>query len=65
VFDVVNVVEVAFRNVPPTTDPMCPVARTDVNCDSVNDVFDVVITVGVAFRNDDPAAVYCDPCSGP
>ncbi|MCH8991324.1 MAG: methylated-DNA--[protein]-cysteine S-methyltransferase, partial [Acidobacteria bacterium] len=65
VFDVVNVVGVAFRSVPPTTDPLCPLTRTDVNCDTVDDVVDVVITVGVAFRNDDPAAVYCDPCTGP
>lgn len=64
VFDVVDVVDEAFRNGPSVTDVACPhLSRNDANCDCVVNVFDVVSFVDHAFRNNtDP---FCDPCSDP
>jgi hypothetical protein len=61
VFDVVAMVNVAFRNgaIPPG-DPQCPLAtRADLNCDTFVDVLDVVGIVNTAFRNNDSR---CNPC---
>jgi hypothetical protein len=65
VLDVVQAVNVAFREFPPVTDPhpTCPYEGTDVDCDAKTDVLDVVRFVNVAFRNADPAVEFCDPCA--
>ena len=64
VFDVVQAVNVAFRNAAPMIDPSasCPRQTTDANCDGVTNVFDVVRMVNVAFRGANPATEFCDPC---
>lgn len=65
VFDVVAVVDVAFRAGVPAPDPypQCPYVRTDVNCDSVTNVFDVVGFVDIAFRSGDPNSIICGLCN--
>lgn len=64
VLDIVETVNVAFRNGAILTDPntLCPSPKTDVNCDLVTNVFDVVSIVNVAFRSGDPVAEFCAPC---
>lgn len=64
VLDVVQAVNVAFRNAPgiPDPNPACPVETTDANCDGVTTVLDVVRIINVAFRNGNPATEICDPC---
>lgn len=65
VLDVVQVVNVAFREAQPIEDPSeyCPTVTTDVDCNGVTDVLDVVRFVNVAFRNLDPDSEFCDPCA--
>jgi hypothetical protein len=64
VLDVVQAVNVAFRNAPDIVDPnpACPYMTTDANCSGATDVLDVVRFVNVAFRNADPGGEFCDPC---
>jgi hypothetical protein len=64
IVDVVQCVNVAFRNFPPVLDPNanCPYETTDVNCSGDTEVVDVVKMVTVAFRNGNPATEFCDPC---
>ncbi len=64
IFDVTQLVNVAFRNEPAIPDPnvLCTSETTDVNCDGVTDIFDVTKMVNVAFRNGDPALEFCNPC---
>ena len=61
VFDVILIVDVAFRNGPnPPADPYCHhFNRADVNCDGQIDVFDAIIEVAASFQNDDRR---CRPC---
>ena len=61
VFDVVKIVDAAFRNgAYPPKDPFCPhMNRGDYNCDNIINVSDVVLAVNIAFRN---GALTCDPC---
>lgn len=65
VLDVVQEVNVAFRNAAAIPDPnaSCPYQTTDVNCDNVTTVLDVVKMVNVAFRNGNPAVEFCNPCA--
>ncbi len=64
VLDVVHVVGVAFRNVLPEIDPLCPHGgRTDLNCSGDTDVIDVVNIVSIAFRNISAQSIICNPCS--
>jgi hypothetical protein len=63
VLDVVQTVNVAFRNQLAVADPVCPYDQTDVNCSGDTDVLDVVRVVNVAFRNADPAGEFCEPCA--
>jgi hypothetical protein len=65
IFDVTQIVNVAFRNGAPLLDPnnLCPWVTTDVNCDGLTDIFDVTRMVNVAFRNGDPAVEFCNPCA--
>jgi hypothetical protein len=62
VFDVVVLVNVAFRGGdPPVADPYCPhINRGDLSCDGQINVFDVVLGVAAAFRGDDQR---CNPCT--
>jgi hypothetical protein len=64
ILDVVEVVNVAFRNAAAIPDPnaSCPFVTTDVDCDTFTTVLDVVKIVNVSFRNADPATEFCDPC---
>jgi hypothetical protein len=62
VLDVVQAVDVAFRNGQASAGFACPREQTDVNCSSATDALDVVRFVNVAFRNRDPATEFCDPC---
>jgi hypothetical protein len=64
ILDVVEAVNVAFRNAPSIPDPnvACPFETTDVNCDNVTTVLDVVRMVNVAFRNANVATEFCIPC---
>lgn len=62
IFDVVEMVDIAFRNQPPPPNTQnCPlVTLADANCDGTVGIVDVVVIVGVAFRNTDER---CDPCA--
>jgi hypothetical protein len=64
VTDVVQCVNVAFRNAAAILDPNgnCPYETTDVNCDLFTTILDVVRMVNVAFRNGNPAVEFCNPC---
>ncbi len=64
VLDVVNTINVAFRNIAATPDPGQPCLRdpTDVDCSGSTDVIDVVKSVNVAFRNANAATEFCVPC---
>ncbi len=64
ILDVVNTVNVAFRNGAgiPDPSPTCPREATDVDCSGGTDVIDVVKVVNVAFRNANAVSEYCTPC---
>ncbi len=62
ILDVIETVSVAFRDKPSITDPGCPRARTDVDCNGVTDVVDAVRVALVSFAAFDRAVFYCDPC---
>jgi hypothetical protein len=59
--DVVQAVNVAFRNAAALTNPPCTYDRTDVSCDGVTTVTDVVKFVNVAFRGARPVDNFCCP----
>lgn len=63
VFDVVRMVDIAFRGQPPLVDTDCPhgpAGRTDLNCDGSTNVIDVTMLIEAAFRAAVPE--FCDPC---
>jgi hypothetical protein len=64
ILDVVQAVNVAFRNGGSQFDPNCiqgnKAERTDVDCSGATDIVDVVMFVNVAFRNG--AINFCNPC---
>lgn len=64
VYDVVLVVNVAFRGEPDIFDSsaLCPWMTTDVDCDRVTKIHDIVRLINVAFRSADLATEFCDPC---
>jgi len=64
IFDVTELVNVAFRNGAPILDPnvLCTKQTTDVDCSGATDILDVTRMVNVAFRNGDPVTEFCDPC---
>ena len=64
IVDVIQVINVAFRNAAPILDPNvnCGYSTTDTNCSSLTDIIDVVKMVNVAFRNGNPAGEFCQPC---
>lgn len=61
--DVVQSVDVVFRNEDPGTQPFCPRNPVDADCDGFLNIVDVVSYIDVAFRNADPSTVFCDPCA--
>jgi hypothetical protein len=64
IFDVVTVINTAFRDVAPIIDADCPHSpggRTDVNCDGVTDILDVTLFINKAFRDDN--SPFCNPCA--
>ena len=64
IFDVVSVINVAFRDGAPMIDADCPHAgggRTDVNCDGATDILDVTLFINRAFRDDQTP--FCNPCA--
>ncbi len=60
VFDVIQMIAIAFSGAPDTQDPHCWVTRGDVNCDGTTDVFDVIQEIAIAFSGGSP----CNPFSG-
>lgn len=49
VFDVINVIGIAFSGEPDPQDPGCPRTRGDANDDGATDVFDVIYLIATAF----------------
>lgn len=60
--DVVKAIDVAFRGMSVTDDPVCPVDLTDVDADGTTSVTDVVRVINVAFRGQTVSGNYVDPC---
>ncbi|MBI5868292.1 MAG: hypothetical protein HZB43_08415 [candidate division Zixibacteria bacterium] len=60
VFDVIQMIAIAFSGAPNIQDPHCPVTRGDVNCDTTTDVFDVILEIAIAFSGGSP----CNPFPG-
>jgi hypothetical protein len=60
VFDVIELIDIAFGGAPDSQDPLCPATRGDVNNDGVTDVFDVIYLIDTAFMGG-PNPV--DPCA--
>jgi len=59
VFDVIEVIGVAFSGSPDIQNPACPKTRADVDNNGVTDVFDVIYLIATAFSGG-PNPV--DPC---
>ncbi|MBI5869282.1 MAG: hypothetical protein HZB43_13510 [candidate division Zixibacteria bacterium] len=60
VFDVIQLIQIAFVGADPFPDPGCPTTRADYNNDGVVDVFDVIAIIKGVFSNGPPPA---DPCA--
>lgn len=63
VFDVVVMIETAFRGSGAIIDSDCPhgtVGRTDLNCDGATNIIDVTMAIDAAFRGVVPN--FCNPC---
>lgn len=64
VFDVIQIIDIAFRGGSAIVDPDCPhgsVGRTDLDCDGATTIVDVTLVIEAAFRGAPP--VFCDPCA--
>jgi hypothetical protein len=64
IFDVVKIIDIAFRSGPAIIDADCPhdpAGRTDLNCDGATTITDVSMMIDVAFRAVTPS--FCDPCA--
>jgi hypothetical protein len=59
VFDVIQVIAIAFSGGSDFTDPACPTSRGDVNNDGAADVFDVIQIIAVAFSG----GTVTNPCT--
>jgi hypothetical protein len=59
VFDVIDVIGIAFSGSPDPKDPDCPNTRGDVDNSGVSDVFDVIYLIATAFSG---GANPIDPC---
>jgi hypothetical protein len=60
VFDVIEVIGIAFSGSPDIQDPLCPTTRGDVDNNGVADVFDVIYLIATAFSG---GANPVDPCA--
>jgi hypothetical protein len=60
VFDVLEVIAIAFSGAPDIKDPLCPTTRGDVDNNGVTDVFDVLYIIATAFSG---GPVPCNPCT--
>jgi hypothetical protein len=60
VFDVIDVIAVAFSGDPDPQDAGCPATRGDVNNDGATDVFDVIYLIATAFSG---GANPVNPCA--
>ncbi len=63
IFDVILTIDAAFRDGPASSDPICPLVRSDVDCSGAVDILDVTRMVNVAFRAGNIATEFCDPCN--
>jgi hypothetical protein len=65
ILDVTAIIDVAFRGVAATSDPMrhCTRLPYDVDCSQLIDLVDVVKMINVVFRDGSPAVEFCDPCA--
>jgi hypothetical protein len=64
IFDVVLVIETAFRGGEAIIDPDCPhglIGRTDVDCDGATSIIDVSLVIDAAFRAG--SSEFCNPCA--
>jgi hypothetical protein len=64
IVDVLQVINVAFRQRPAIADPsvVCPYSDTDLNCDGTTDVIDLTRVIQVAFGAMQLLDVACNPC---
>ena len=60
VFDVIEIIGIAFSGSPDIQDPPCPKTRGDVDNNGVTDVFDVIYLIATAFSG---GANPLDPCA--
>lgn len=63
VFDVVAIIDIAFRGADAIKDASCPhdpAGRTDLNCSGVTNILDVTLMIEVAFRGG--TQDFCNPC---
>jgi len=60
VFDVIEVIGIAFSGAPDMIDASCPTTRGDVDNSGVTDVFDVIYLIATAFSG---GANPCNPCT--
>jgi hypothetical protein len=63
VTDVVQAIDIAFRNEAEISQPYCPFSTIDTDCNDVIDILDIVNFIDVSFRNGDPDVLYCDACA--
>lgn len=56
---IVSIINIAFRGMPEVLLVSCPVAFSDVNCDSQTDVVDVIRIIDYTWRSGPP---LCNPC---
>lgn len=61
VFDVIDLIGVAFSGGVDPHDPFCPATRGDVNDDGATDVFDVIYLIATAFSGGAPPVNPCTP----
>ncbi|MBI5869054.1 MAG: hypothetical protein HZB43_12350 [candidate division Zixibacteria bacterium] len=59
VFDVIELINIAFAGTADPQDPCCPLTRGDVNGDGIVDVFDVIYLIDTAFGG---GATPVNPC---
>jgi hypothetical protein len=61
VFDIIEVINIAFSGAPDIQDPMCPKTRADVNNDGFTDVFDLIYLIATAFSGGPMPVDPCEP----
>ena len=61
VFDVIEIIGIAFSGSPDIQDPQCPKTRGDVDNNGVTDVFDVIYLIATAFSGGPNPVNPCGP----